>query len=93
MVYHGQAYRQVSNLAGEPAPVKTKTDETRFETKSDGISFNSIFDESLIDRLYREFVKKTAKGLNVSETDDLINGQHCRILNLEAKLKRSIEVG
>jgi hypothetical protein len=87
MVHHGQSYRKVSNLAGEPCPVKTKSDETHFETESDGIPVRPFPDLDLIKRLRRKFIEHTAKSLTSGETVDLINHQHQRIQDLENKVR------
>jgi len=92
MIYHGQAYRKVSNLAGEPAPVKNKSDETVFKAESDGISFNHKSGEIpdvlcpdlvLIARLQDKF---NWADLTVDENTDLIKHQRKRIRDLEFKV-------
>jgi hypothetical protein len=102
LVHRGRYYRKVSNLAGEPAPVKNKSDETIFRTESDGISFNHKSGENpntpypdlaLIHRLQKKFVMHTAKSLTLDETIDLVNHQRQHILNLEIEKKKRFTMG
>jgi hypothetical protein len=95
MVYHGQAYRKVSNLAGDPAPVKNRSEGDIFETTSDGMNFKTKSkkihpypDLDLIKRLHRKFVMHTAKSLTNGEVVDLVNHQRQRIMDLESTVRR-----
>jgi hypothetical protein len=87
MVYHGQAYRKVSNLAGDPAPVKnvSKSDFC-FKTESEGIPIPTMPDKKLIARLQDKF---NWGVLTSNETTDLIKHQRKHIRNLEAKVRNN----
>jgi hypothetical protein len=77
MIYHGQAYRKVSNLAGDPAPVKNR-------------SGRPYPDLGLIKRLQDEFVDVS---LTIDEAVDLIKHQSQHILNLETEKKNRFRMG
>jgi hypothetical protein len=77
MLYHGQAYRKVSNLAGDPAPVKNR-------------SGRPYPDLGLIKRLQDEFVDVS---LTIDEAVDLIKHQSQHILNLETEKKNRFRMG